>query len=58
MDKPEKYYNLKEVAELLGITERTARSYVATKGIMKGVKLAGTRRWAVPESEIIRMQKG
>lgn len=49
--------NLRQVANLLGIQVRTARLWVQT-GKLSGVKMAGSNRWSVPESEIMRVQKG
>ncbi|HCJ37864.1 MAG TPA: DNA-binding protein [Erysipelotrichaceae bacterium] len=51
----EKGYNLKEVAELLGIRVRTARQWVKD-GKIKAHKIPGTNRWMVLESEIKRLQ--
>lgn len=53
----EKYYNLNQTAELLGIKVRTVREWVR-KGQIKANKLTGTRRWAVSETEIVRLQNG
>lgn len=53
----EKCYNLNEVAELLGIKVRTARSWVISGKII-GRKITGTNRWIVSESELLRLQKG
>lgn len=50
-------YNLNQVADLLGIKVRTVREWVRT-GKIHGIKLAGSRRWAVPEEEIERLQNG
>lgn len=50
----EKHYNLREAAELLGIKVRTAREWVRT-GKLKAKKYEGSKRWYVPESEIVRM---
>lgn len=53
----ERYYNLNEVAELLGIKIRTAREWIHT-GKMHAVKYPDSRPWYVPESEIIRIVGG
>lgn len=53
----EKCYNLNEVSKLLGVKVRTLRWWITT-GKLKAFKLAGTNRWAVKESEVIRMQGG
>lgn len=45
----EKHYNVKEVAELLGISTTSIHNYVKS-GTMKAVKIAGM--WYVKESEI------
>jgi len=51
----EKYYNLNEVASLLGITARTARAWVHN-GKMKAVKYPNGKTWHVPESELTRIR--
>ena len=51
----EKGYNLREAANLLGITVSTAR-YWARIGKIHAKKITGTRRWIVLESEITRLQ--
>ena len=45
----EKHYNVKEVAEILGISTTSIHNYVKA-GTMKAVKIAGM--WYVKESEI------
>lgn len=49
----QRFYNLDEVAKILGIKVRTARKYV-TNGTLKGVKLFSQYRWYVPVEEIDR----
>lgn len=51
----ERGYNLNQVAELLGITTRTAREWIHL-GKMKAHKIDGCRKWIVMESEIKRLQ--
>lgn len=53
----ERGYNVKEVAELLAIKERTVREWLRN-GIIKGVKITGTTRWIIMESEIKRLTCG
>lgn len=52
---PEKYYNLRDTAEILGIKIRTARAWVHD-GKLNAVKYGDSNRLYVPESEIIRKQ--
>ena len=51
----QKGYNLREVADLLGIKVRTARYWVRI-GKINAQKITGTTRWIVFESEIKRLQ--
>ena len=51
----ERGYNLIQVANLLGITVRTAREWVHN-GKMKANKIPNSRRWIVMESEVKRLQ--
>ena len=44
-----------QVADLLGITARTARKWVHD-GVIKADKIPGTRRWIVLQSEVDRLQ--
>lgn len=53
----EKMLNLRQAAEILGIQLRTVREWVRD-GRLAGVKMAGSNRWSVPESEIVKVQKG
>lgn len=53
----EKGYNLNEVANLLGITYRTARQWIYD-GKIKASKIPGTRRWLVMADEVKRLQGG
>ncbi len=53
----EKGYNVSQVADLLGIKQRTVREWIRIKKI-KASKISGTRRWIVLESEILRLQEG
>lgn len=54
-DGIERYYNLNEVAVLLGIKVRTAREWVHN-GKLHAVKYPNGRPWYVPESEITRIR--
>ena len=47
--KMDKMYSVKEVAEILGVTEGTVRNYL-TKGKIKHVKVLGNTR--IRESEL------
>ena len=51
----ERGYNMKQAADLLGVSVRTARTW-AGNGKMNAKKIAGTCRWIVLESEIKRLQ--
>lgn len=51
----EKGYNLREVANLLGMKVRTIRQWVHD-GKLSAKKIPGSRRWIVMESEIRRLQ--
>lgn len=53
----ERYYSLKDAAQILGIKIRTARQWVHD-GKMKAVKYQGMNRWYVLESEIRRLKEG
>ena len=48
-------YNLNEVARALGMKVRTVRQWVQM-GRIKANKLAGSNRWIVLESEIMRLR--
>lgn len=52
---PEKHYNLREAAEILGIKIRTAREWVH-KGKLRAHKYPVSNRWYVAESEIERLR--
>lgn len=51
----ERYYNLNEASQLLGIKVRTAREWVHN-GKLKAVKYQNGKLWFVAESEIRRIQ--
>ena len=51
----EKGYNIVETAKLLGLQVRTAREWART-GKIKAKKIAGSNRWLIMESEILRLQ--
>jgi len=44
----EKYYTVKEVAELLKVTERTVRNWIR-KGQIKAIKIG--RVWRIPANQ-------
>jgi predicted site-specific integrase-resolvase len=48
----QKYYNLNDTAQLLGLKVRTARNWVVN-GKIAAVKQSGTNHWAVPETSIL-----
>lgn len=50
----DKMYSVKEVAEILGVTEGTVRNYL-TKGQIKHVKVVGNTR--IKESELRNLIK-
>ena len=50
-----KLLKVKEAAEVLGFAEITIRQWIQHNKI-KSVKVGGSRR--IPESEVIRLQKG
>lgn len=50
-----KLYNLKEVAELLSVTERTLHNYIKD-GRLKGQKIGG--RWKISETNLKRFIDG
>lgn len=50
-----KLFKVKEVAETLGFAEITIRQWIQ-HGKIKSIKVGGSRR--IPESEVIRLQKG
>ena len=51
----EKMYNLKEVADILGIKVRTVREWIKT-GYLKAKKYDGKRFWVVSQEEINRIK--
>lgn len=51
----EKGYSIVETAKLLGLQVRTAREW-ARVGKIKAKKIAGSNRWLIMESEILRLQ--
>lgn len=51
-----KYYPLREAAEMLNIQIRTARQWVHD-GRLKAVHYPGSRRWYVTGREILRMRQ-
>ena len=48
-------YRIKEVAKILGFTERSVRQWVVDRKI-KAVKIMS--EWRIPEEEIERLKKG
>lgn len=53
----EKYYNIRETAQLLGMTVRTVRQWVHD-GKIKAVQYARRGKWYISESEINRIRSG
>lgn len=51
----ERMYNIRDTALLLGVKVRTVRQWIKDNRI-NGVKIAGSNRWSVSESEIDRVQ--
>ena len=52
----ERMYNIRDTALLLGVKVRTVRQWIKDNRI-NGIKIAGSNRWSVSESEINRVQK-
>lgn len=50
----ERGYNVKETSVLLAVKERTVREWLRN-GIINGKKIAGTSRWIITKSEILRL---
>lgn len=50
----EKYYNLNETAEILGVKVRTLREWLKT-GFLLAHKYEGKRKWYVSQHEINRL---
>ena len=48
-------YRIKEVAKILGFTERAVREWVRT-GKIKAVKIMS--EWRIPEEEVERLKRG
>ena len=55
-DVVERMYNIRDTALLFGVKARTVRQWIKDNRI-NGVKIAGSNRWSVSESEINRVQK-
>ena len=55
-DVVERMYNIRDTALLLGVKVRTVRQWIKDNRI-NGIKIAGSNRWSVSESEINRDQK-
>ena len=55
-DVVERMYNVRDTALLLGVKVRTVRQWIKDNRI-NGIKIAGSNRWSVSESEINRVQK-
>lgn len=51
------FYTVKEVAELLSVTERTVRDWLE-HGEMKGARLRGTGPWRVASADVDRALRG
>lgn len=54
MEMNRKFYNLDDVAQVLGLKVRTVRAWVV-KGKIKGHKLASSNRWYVSSEELNRI---
>lgn len=50
----QKYYKIREVSEVLGITVRTVRQWIRD-GKIKSVKFPGSRMHFIPKSELERL---
>ena len=48
-------YRIREVAQILGFTERAVREWVRT-GKIKAIKIMS--EWRIPEEEVERLKKG
>ena len=55
-DVVERMYNIRDTALLLGVKVRTVRQWIKDNRI-NGIKIAGSNRWSISESEIDRVQK-
>ncbi len=53
----EKYYNITNTAETLGMKIRTVRQWIRD-GKLKAIKYPQSTRWYIPESEIERIKRG
>ena len=51
----ERYYSIQQVAPMLGIKVRTVRDWIS-KGKLHAIKMHGGRKWAIAETEILRIQ--
>lgn len=51
----EKGYNIVQASKLLGLQVSTVRTWART-GRIKAKKIAGSNRWVILESEILRLQ--
>lgn len=49
------FYTIREASQLLGIKVRTVRSWIS-KGKIKAAKFPGSRRWVIPDTEIVRLR--
>lgn len=56
MTEKQKFYTLRDVADMLGIQVRTVREWLR-KGKLKAIKYENCRMWFVPQSEIDRITK-
>lgn len=50
----ERYYNIRQTSNLLGIKVRTAREWIRN-GKLKAIKYGASNRWFIPEEEIKRI---
>ena len=52
----EKGYSINQAAKMIGIKARTIREWIRI-GRLYAIKLAGSGRWLIPESEINRIRE-
>jgi len=52
-----RYYNIRQTSDLLGIKVRTVREWIKN-GKLKAKKYDVSNRWFIPESEISKIMSG
>ena len=52
----EKGYSINQAAKMIGIKARTIREWIRI-GRLYAIKLTGSRKWLIPESEIDRIRE-